>query len=71
MSGMSNEDAMGRLSSATMAGDIIFGLFGIRSIFFFGAALLFGGAAHRLNICNQDACPGIYLVMQKCILESR
>lgn len=36
---------MGRLSSATVLGGMTFGLFGVPSTFFFGAAWLFGGAA--------------------------
>ena len=44
MSGMSNEDAIGRLSSATVAGGMVLGLLGVRSTFFFGAAVLLGGA---------------------------
>ncbi len=45
MRGMSNEDAIGKLSSATVTGGMILGLFAVRSTFFFGAAVLRGGAA--------------------------
>lgn len=45
MSGMSNDDAIGKLSSATVAGGMVLGLLGVRSTFFFGAAVLLGGAA--------------------------
>ena len=45
MRGMSNEDAIGKLSSATVVGGMILGLLAVRSTFFFGAAVLLGGAA--------------------------
>lgn len=66
MRGISSEDPMGTLSSATGWGVAIAGARGLagalRSTFFFGAWMLLGGAAGSVTACETD-----FMYMQKLV----